>query len=288
MNANPDIRTESVIRPVRRVVRGMPTSDGAGVKLTRLLGSPELPDLDPFLLLDQFGTDRAEDYLAGFPDHPHRGFETVTYMLEGRMRHRDNHGNEGLLVPGSVQWMSAGSGLVHSEMPEQLDGAMRGFQLWVNLPAKDKMRAPRYQEFAPGNIPETTPATGVRAKVIAGRIGEIEGPVRDVAAQPIYFDIALDADAEFEQPLPSGHTAFACVYEGAAVFGDAATPVAAIGLAVFGPGDAVRMRGGKEGARLILVAGKPFNEPVARYGPFVMNTQEEIIQAVEDFRAGRF
>jgi redox-sensitive bicupin YhaK (pirin superfamily) len=288
VNANPEIRTESVVRPVRRVVRGMPTSDGAGVKLTRLIGAPEFSDLDPFLLLDQFGTDRAEDYLAGFPDHPHRGFETVTYMLEGRMRHRDNHGNEGLLVPGSVQWMSAGSGLVHSEMPEQLDGAMRGFQLWVNLPAKDKMRTPRYQEFAPENIPETTPAAGVRAKVIAGRIGAVEGPVRDVAAQPIYFDIALDADAEYVQPLPSGHTAFACVYEGSAAFGDAATPVAAIGLAVFGPGDAVSMRAGKDGARLILVAGRPFNEPIARYGPFVMNTREEIIQAVEDFRSGRF
>ena len=288
MSASPVSTLTPVIRPVRRVVCGLPTSDGAGVKLTRLLGTPELPDLDPFLLLDQFGTDRAEDYLAGFPDHPHRGFETVTYMLEGRMRHRDNHGNEGLLVPGSVQWMSAGRGLVHSEMPEQLDGAMRGFQLWVNLPAKDKMRTPRYQEFAPEDIPETTPAAGVRAKVIAGRIGEVEGPVRDVAAQPIYFDIRLDAGSDYVQPLPSGHTAFACVYEGTTMFGDAATPVAAVNLAVFGPGDAVRMRAGREGARLILVAGKPFNEPVARYGPFVMNTREEILQAVEDFRAGRF
>ena len=288
VNANPQSPTATVIRPVRRLVRGMPTSDGAGVKLTRLLGTPELPDLDPFLLLDQFGTDRAEDYLAGFPDHPHRGFETVTYMLEGRMRHRDNHGNEGLLVPGSVQWMSAGSGLVHSEMPEQLDGAMRGFQLWVNLPAKDKMRTPRYQEFAPENIPEATPAAGVRAKVIAGSIGEVVGPVQAVAAQPIYFDIALDASAEYVQQLPSEHTAFACIYEGSAVFGEPATTVDAISLAVFGPGDAVRMRAGKDGARLILVAGKPFNEPVARYGPFVMNTREEIIQAVEDFRAGRF
>lgn len=288
MNTNSESRIATAIRPVHRVVRGMPTSDGAGVKLTRLLGSPELPDLDPFLLLDQFGTDRAEDYLAGFPDHPHRGFETVTYMLEGRMRHRDNHGNEGLLVPGSVQWMSAGSGLVHSEMPEQLDGAMRGFQLWVNLPAKDKMRTPRYQEFAPEHIPEATPATGVRAKVIAGRIGEIQGPVRDVAAQPVYFDIALDADTEYVQPLPSAHTAFACIYEGSAALGDAATSVAAVSLAVFGAGDAVRMRAGGQGARLILVAGKPFNEPIARYGPFVMNTREEIIRAVEDFRAGRF
>jgi redox-sensitive bicupin YhaK (pirin superfamily) len=276
------------MRAVRRIVRGMPTSDGAGVKLTRLLGSPDLPDLDPFLLLDQFGTDRPEDYLAGFPDHPHRGFETVTYMLEGRMRHRDNRGNQGLLVPGSVQWMSAGSGLVHSEMPEQVDGAMRGFQLWVNLPAKDKMQPPRYQEFTPDRIPQATPADGVRAKVIAGRIGEVIGPVRDVAAHPVYLDIALDGEAEYLQALPPGHAAFACVYEGTASLDAAETPVAAVSLAVFGDGDAVRMRAGKQGARLILVAGKPFKEPVARYGPFVMNTREEIMQAVEDFRAGRF
>ena len=286
-NSN-SLHAEPVIRAVRRVVRGMPTSDGAGVKLTRLLGSSELPDLDPFLLLDQFGTDHAADYLAGFPDHPHRGFETVTYMLEGRMRHRDNRGNEGLLVPGGVQWMSAGSGLVHSEMPEQVDGAMRGFQMWVNLPAQDKMLPPRYQEFAPHSIPEATPAAGVRVKVIAGRIGDVVGPVRAVAAQPAYLDIALDADAEYVQPLPPGHTVFACVYAGTVAFGDAATPVTAVGLAVFGNGDAVRMRAGGSAARLILVAGKPFNEPVARYGPFVMNTREEIVQAVEDFRAGRF
>ncbi len=275
------------LRNVQRVVRGMPTSDGAGVKLTRLLGTPDLPDMDPFLLLDQFGTDRAEDYLAGFPDHPHRGFETVTYMLEGRMLHRDNHGNEGLLVPGSVQWMSAGRGLVHSEMPEQLDGAMRGFQLWVNLPASQKLSEPRYQEFAPEQIPLTTPVAGAQVKVIAGTVNDVSGPITGVAARPLYLDITLAPNVEYVPQIPAGHQAFACVFEGSAKIGEQ-VPVDAISLAVLSDGDAIRLRAGTVGARLILVAGKPFNEPVARYGPFVMNTRQEIMQAVEDFRAGRF
>ena len=164
-------------RVIQRVVKGMPTSDGAGVKLRRVIGQPQLPDLDPFLMLDEFGTDRAEDYIAGFPDHPHRGFETVTYMLDGRMRHRDNHGNEGLLGPGSVQWMTAGRGVVHSEMPEQQEGRMRGFQLWLNLPSRDKMTAPRYQEFGPERIPMATPASGVSTRVIAGQVAEVTGPI---------------------------------------------------------------------------------------------------------------
>jgi len=176
---------------VIRSLRGMPASDGAGVKLTRVIGTPQLDMLDPFLMLDEFGTDQPEDYLAGFPDHPHRGFETVTYMLDGRMRHRDNHGNEGLLVPGSVQWMTAGRGLVHSEMPEQQEGRMRGFQLWVNLPAADKMGEPRYQEFAPDQIPVATPAPGVRIKVIAGQVGDVVGPIQQPATEPLYLDITL-------------------------------------------------------------------------------------------------
>src|SRR5688572_6670768 len=202
-------------RAVTQMLRGMPASDGAGVKLTRVIGQPRLPDLDPFLLLDEFGTDKAEDYIAGFPEHPHRGFETVTYMLDGRMRHKDNHGNEGLLTPGSVQWMTAGRGIVHSEMPEQEQGLMRGFQLWVNLPAKDKMSAPQYQEFGAERIPEAIPAPGVHAKVIAGRVGEVEGPVRQPATDPTYLDVRLDAGASFEHALPEGHNAFAYVYEGA-------------------------------------------------------------------------
>src|SRR5215813_8722520 len=201
-------------RTVRRVVKGMPTSDGAGVKLRRVIGQPQLPDLDPFLMLDEFGTDRAEDYIAGFPDHPHRGFETVTYMLDGRMRHRDNHGNEGVLVPGSVQWMTAGRGLVHSEMPEQQEGRMRGFQLWLNLPAREKMTAPRYQEFGPERIPVVSPAKGVTVKVIAGRVAETTGPISQPATDPTYLDVALEPGAQFVQSLPADYAAFLYVFEG--------------------------------------------------------------------------
>jgi len=276
----------SQIRPVARRLRGQATSDGAGVSLTRVIGSGQLPALDPFLMLDEFGSDRPGDYIAGFPSHPHRGFETVTYMLDGRMRHKDNHGNEGLLTPGSVQWMTAGRGIVHSEMPEQEEGMMRGFQLWVNLPAKDKMGAPAYQEFAPERIPQAQPAPGVTAKVIAGRIGDIDGPVKQPATDPTYFDLALDAGASFEHALPSGHNVFAYVYEGKVASGDA---VADKGdLLVFGEGESVRFEGRAQHSRLILVAGRPIGEPVARYGPFVMNTQQEIMQAVQDFQAGRF
>jgi redox-sensitive bicupin YhaK (pirin superfamily) len=202
------------IRPISRRLRGQATSDGAGVSLTRVIGTGQLPALDPFLMLDEFGSDKPGDYIAGFPSHPHRGFETVTYMLDGRMRHKDNHGNEGLLTPGSVQWMTAGRGIVHSEMPEQEEGLMRGFQLWVNLPAKDKMGAPAYQEFAADRIPELQAAPGVSVKLIAGRIGEVEGPVRQPATDPTYFDIALDAGSVFEHALPEGHNVFAYVYEG--------------------------------------------------------------------------
>jgi len=276
----------SQIRPIAKRLRGQATSDGAGVSLTRVIGTGQLPALDPFLMLDEFGSDRPGDYIAGFPSHPHRGFETVTYMLDGRMRHKDNHGNEGLLTPGSVQWMTAGRGIVHSEMPEQEEGMMRGFQLWVNLPAKDKMGAPAYQEFAPARIPQAQPVPGVTAKVIAGRIGEVEGPVKQPATDPTYFDLALDAGASFEHALPTGHNVFAYVYEGEVASGEA---VAGKGeLLVFGAGEAVRFDGRAQRSRLILVAGRPIGEPVARYGPFVMNTQAENMQAVQDYQAGRF
>ncbi len=275
---------------VLRTIRGTPASDGAGVRLVRVIGGQSLPDLDPFLLLDEFGTDRAEDYLAGFPSHPHRGFETVTYMLDGRMRHKDNHGNEGLLTPGSVQWMTAGRGLVHSEMPEQESGRMRGFQLWVNLPSHEKMTAPRYQEFAPGQIPEVQPAEGVRVKVIAGTVAGTAGPIVQPATDPLYLDIQLDAGTGWDYRLPEGHHAFAYVFEGDMVIGsdDQARPVAPQELAVLGGGDALHMAGGTQGARLILVAGRPLREPVARHGPFVMNTREELMQAFVDFQEGRF
>jgi redox-sensitive bicupin YhaK (pirin superfamily) len=268
-------------------LRGLPASDGAGVRLTRVIGTPQLPDLDPFLMLDEFGTDRPEDYLAGFPSHPHRGFETVTYMLDGRMRHKDNHGNEGVLVPGAVQWMSAGRGIIHSEMPEQQEGRMRGFQLWVNLPAKDKMSARRYLEYGPERFPEATPAPGVRIKAIAGEAGGVRGPIEQPATDPVYLDIGLDAGASWQQPLPSSHSAFAYVFEGA-VRANEAVDIGRGELVVFGEGDAVSFTGAADGSRLILVAGRPLREPVARYGPFVMNTQAELRQAFADFQNGRF
>ncbi len=275
---------------VLRTLRGMPTSDGAGVRLTRVIGTPSLPDLDPFLMLDEFGTDRAEDYIAGFPAHPHRGFETVTYMLDGRMRHQDNHGNEGLLTPGSVQWMTAGRGLVHSEMPEQESGRMRGFQLWVNLPARDKMVEPKYQEFAPERIPLATPATGVTVKVIAGQVGDVRGPIVQPATEPLYLDIALAAGQGWQYLLPDGHNAFAYVFEGDLALGegDAARPLARQELAVLGGGRVLQLQAGAQGARLILVAGRPLREPVARHGPFVMNTREQLMQAFVDYQEGRF
>lgn len=275
---------------VQRTIRGMPTSDGAGVRLTRVIGGPDLPDLDPFLLLDEFGTDKAEDYIAGFPSHPHRGFETVTYMLDGRMRHKDNHGNEGLLTPGSVQWMTAGRGLVHSEMPEQESGRMRGFQLWVNLPAREKMTDPKYQEFAPERIPVVTPEAGVQVKVIAGQVGDTVGPIAQPATDPVYLDIELKPDVAWDYVLPEGHNAFAYVFEGALTVGQGedARPVAAQEMAVLGGGEVLQLQAGAEGARLILVAGRPLREPVMRHGPFVMNTRQELMQAFVDFQEGRF
>lgn len=278
------------VRPVARTLRGLPASDGAGVKLTRVIGTPQLSELDPFLMLDEFGTDRPEDYIAGFPSHPHRGFETVTYMLDGRMRHRDNHGNEGVLVPGAVQWMTAGRGIIHSEMPEQQEGRMRGFQLWVNLPAREKMTAPRYQEYGPERFPEVDVAPGVRVKVIAGEVGGVAGPIVQPATDPVYLDVALEPGAGFRHGLPSGHSAFAYVFEGEATIGDgdAARAVPARELAILGPGDLFVAEGRAAGTRLILVAGRPLREPVARYGPFVMNTQAELRQAFDDFHAGRF
>ncbi len=273
-----------------RKVRGLPTSDGAGVKLTRVIGGPDLPDLDPFLMLDEFGTDRPEDYLAGFPSHPHRGFETVTYMIDGRMRHKDNHGHEGLLTPGSVQWMTAGRGLVHSEMPEQESGRMRGFQLWINLPARDKMSAPKYQEYAPERIPVVRPAAGVTVKVIAGTVDGVSGPIAQPATDPVYLDIALAPGADWAFDLPDGHSAFAYAYEGGVDIGDGgnARPLDAHELAVLGGGGRLQLKAGAAETRLILVAGRPLREPVAKYGPFVMNTKQELMQAFVDYQEGRF
>jgi redox-sensitive bicupin YhaK (pirin superfamily) len=287
MNAQASV--VSTPRAVIQTLRGQPASDGAGVKLTRVIGQPRLPDLDPFLLLDEFGTDKPEDYIAGFPEHPHRGFETVTYMLDGRMRHRDNHGHEGVLEPGAVQWMTAGRGIVHSEMPEQREGRMRGFQLWMNLPAKDKMTAPNYQEFDAARLP-VVDDTGLSVKVIAGSLNGATGPVKQPATDPIYMDIRLDAGVDFALPVPSGHSAFVYVYEGGLSVGASpqAATIHAQELAVLGDGSEIRLSGRAPRTRAILVAGRPLREPVARYGPFVMNTREELHQAFSDYQAGKF
>ena len=277
-------------RSVSRIVRGQPVSDGAGVKLNRIIGQRDLDMLDPFLMLDEFRSDQADDYLAGFPNHPHRGFETVTYMLAGRMRHGDNQGNSGLLSPGSVQWMTAGRGIVHSEMPEQEDGLMWGFQLWVNLPASDKMTAPRYQDIAPERIPMVEPEAGVCVRVIAGTLRDVVGPVSGVATEPVYLDISLQPAARFDVPLPLDHSAFAYVYDGAlAVVSETDTKTIERGeLAVLEGGDHVRIAAGDVATRLILIAGKPLKESVAKYGPFVMNTPEQIVEAIRDFQTGNF
>lgn len=277
-------------RSVARVLQGLPASDGAGVKLTRLIGQPALDRLDPFLLLDEFRSDDPGDYIAGFPSHPHRGFETVTYMLAGRMRHRDTAGNEGLLLPGSVQWMTAGRGLQHSEMPEQEDGLMWGFQLWVNLPAKDKMTTPRYQDIPPQDIPERALAGGGQVRVIAGAYDGTHGPVQAPGTEPLYLDVSLPAGASFDAAVPDGHHAFVYPFVGAvSVAGDVREATLQRGqLGVLGDGAGVSVQSKDGEARFLLVAGRPLNEPVARYGPFVMNTQEQIREAFDDFRAGRF
>jgi redox-sensitive bicupin YhaK (pirin superfamily) len=301
----------SARRRLSRLSAGLPTADGAGVKLTRFMGTAAQPPIDPFLMLDAFGTERPQDYIAGFPPHPHRGFETVTYMLKGRMRHRDNHGGEGLLVPGSVQWMTAGRGIVHSEMPEQVEGEMRGFQLWVNLPAKDKMQAPRYQDIAPERLPEleldatgavlarraggvapqrSAPASMAAVKVIAGHFRGADGPVQAEATQPLFLDIDLAPGALLAVPVPQGHNAFLQVLAGrVGVLSDADGDAVGAGqLGVLGDGDHAALLAGADGARLILVAGRPIGEPVAWHGPFVMNTPAEIRQAIADYQAGRF
>jgi redox-sensitive bicupin YhaK (pirin superfamily) len=274
-------------RHITRRIHGTDTSDGAGVKLKRVIGQPGLDMLDPFLLLDEFRSDSAGDYIAGFPEHPHRGFETVTYMLAGHMQHQDNHGNRGDLTPGSVQWMTAGRGILHSEMPQQENGLMWGFQLWVNLPAQDKMTAPRYQDIGPERIPTVHPADGVTVKVIAGELAGATGPVEGIATAPVYLDIALEPGAQVAIPLPAGHHAFAYVFDGseAEVAGER---LGRSELAVLSDGDRLRLAGRDAPARVLLVAGRPLDEPVARYGPFVMNTPEQIHEAIADFRAGRF
>jgi redox-sensitive bicupin YhaK (pirin superfamily) len=267
------------------VIPSQATSDGAGVKLRRCIGTATLPLVDPFLMLDEFRSDQAGDYIAGFPDHPHRGFETVTYMLAGAMEHRDSVGNHGRLSAGSLQWMTAGRGIVHSEMPRQESGLMAGFQLWVNLPAARKMDPPRYQDIPPEAVPVVTPADGVTVKVLAGALGEVEGPVRGIVTAPLMLDVALAPGASLEVPVPPGHAVFTYVFEGSVGFGGP-TPVTRGYTVLFGEGDRVAASSAS-GGRFLLLAGQPLREPVARYGPFVMNTEAELQQAFADYRAGR-
>lgn len=289
---HPATHEDPIKRTVLRVIRGRPATDGAGVELNRVIGQPDLPMLDPFLLLDAFRSDRPGDYIAGFPPHPHRGFETVTYLLAGRMRHKDNAGHEGVIESGGVQWMTAGRGIVHSEMPEQEQGLLEGFQLWVNLPAKHKMDAPAYQEHAANLIPEEVRRSGARVRVIAGRSSEgTRGPVVQPLTEPLYLDVDLPAGVGFSEALPARHNGFLYIVFGSVLVEDAeghAIRLVRDDLAVLSHGGQVTVQADDSDARFLLVAGRPLNEPVARGGPFVMNNQAEIRQAYADFEAGRF
>lgn len=284
------IQTQGVnkARGVERVVTGQYVMDGAGVKINRVLTSTLQRRLDPFLMLDAFGSDKAGDYIAGFPEHPHRGFETVTYMLAGRMRHRDSAGNEGLVTNGGVQWMTAGRGVIHSEMPEQNEGLMEGFQLWLNLPAKDKMMAPWYRDIPNEQVPRFTLDSGTTVQVIAGASHGVSGAVHREGTEPLYLDIELPEGAIFEQALPAGHNAFIYVFRGEAVVGGKGVPQTRMAIFDNAEGaDGVVIKAAKP-TRLLLIAGRPLKEAIAQYGPFVMNTQAELQQAVEDFRSGKF
>jgi quercetin 2,3-dioxygenase len=275
-------------RTVENIVTGQQVTDGAGVRINRILTQAQQRRLDPFLMLDIFRSDDPKDYIAGFPNHPHRGFETVTYMIAGRMRHHDNAGHEGLLQNGGVQWMTAGRGIVHSEMPEQEDGTMEGFQLWLNLPAADKMATPWYRDFQSAEIPEFTTPDGITVRVIAGESQSRQGAVARPVTEPLYLDLHLPAGSRFEQPLPPGHNAFLVVYRGEVeVAGRKVRERQMAILANSADADRVIVEAAKP-AKAILIAGKPLDEPIVQHGPFVMNTHEEIVAAIKDYQGGRF
>jgi len=283
--------TEFNNRSVYHIVSGLATSDGAGVQLTRYIGSPDVEDLDPFLLLDFFESDNPNDYIAGFPSHPHRGFETVTYLLAGKVRHKDSTGREGILEAGGIQWMTAGRGIIHSEMPEQEHGRLAGFQLWVNLPAKRKMCQPAYHEYSATEIPVEVRNDSTTVRVITGSTDRKTcGPVTGIDTDPLYFDVTLSPKSDFREALPPNHAAFIFVIEGTVRLLSSKTndSIDAKQLAILGKGDHVAVTVDGSGARFLLVAARPLNEPIARYGPFVMNTRSEIDQAIHDFNSGRF
>jgi redox-sensitive bicupin YhaK (pirin superfamily) len=283
---------DSQSRKVLEIIEPQRVMEGAGVRLKRSIATRRLDYLDPFLLFDHFGSDNPDDYLAGFPMHPHRGIETVTYMLAGVVRHRDSMGNSGAIRAGDVQWMTAGRGILHEEMPQTRQGEMAGFQLWVNLPAKLKMTPPRYQEITSHLIPEINREDGVNMRVIAGTVDGVHGPVTEIAANPTYLDVSIPPNGSFSQPIERGHSAFAYVFEGEGTFGITdegdGESVSYPKLVVFDDGDYVKVRATKQPVRFLLVSGKPLYEPIARYGPFVMNTREEIQQALRDLQNGTF
>ncbi|MFV9475426.1 pirin family protein [Advenella sp. RU8] len=275
-------------RKVEHLVVGQPTSDGAGVKLTRVLTQNLQRRLDPFLMLDNFGSDNANDYIAGFPDHPHRGFETITYMIAGRMKHRDSAGNEGLLENGGVQWMVAGKGVIHSEIPQQEEGVMEGFQLWLNLPARNKMTQPWYRDIKAEELPKFRTHEDVNVTVISGSSHGVTGAVTREVTEPLYLDLHMPTGSRFAQPLAATHNAFAYVYRGEVTIAGKAVPVQRMAiLDNNAQADGVVIEASAD-ARVLLIAGQPLNEPIAQYGPFVMNTKEELYQALQDFRDGNF
>ena len=274
-------------RQLEHIVAGQPTSDGAGVQLTRVIAQELQQRLDPFLMMDQFGSDNPDDYIAGFPNHPHRGFETITYMIAGRMKHNDSGGNEGILENGGVQWMTAGSGVIHSELPQQEEGTMEGFQLWLNLPASDKMCAPWYQDFQADDLPQLTTPEGVKVIVIAGESHGAASTVQRQVTQPLYLDLHMPAGSRFEQPIPEGHHAFVYVYRGKVLVGGQAVGTQRLGILAQTPGsDGVVLETSVD-SKVLLIAGKPLHEPIVQYGPFVMNTQEQIFQALRDMQSGK-
>ena len=288
MNPEPSTPQPTVSRPrrVERLVSGQATSDGAGVKLTRVLTQDLQRRLDPFLMLDAFGSDRPDDYIAGFPDHPHRGFETVTYMIAGRMLHRDSAGHEGLLESGGVQWMTAGRGLIHSEIPQQAQGVMEGFQLWLNLPGRDKMQPPWYRDFKADELPTRVTQEGVTVIAIAGSSHGLAGAVTRAATEPVFLDLHLPAGSRFEQPLPVDHNAFVYVYRGELRVAGQPVPSRRMAILANEAGsDGVVLEADVD-ARALLIAGRPIGEPIVQHGPFVMNTPEEIRQALADYRQG--
>ncbi len=276
------------IRNVSQIVTPIRVLEGAGVLLKRSIATRTLDYLDPFLLLDHFGSDDPSDYLAGFPMHPHRGIETVTYMLAGRVNHKDSLGNHGTISGGDVQWMTAGRGIMHEEMPKPYEGKMEGFQLWVNLPARLKMTSPRYQDIASENIPEIDLPDGVKVRVIAGYLGNASGAVTDIYADPTYLDVSLPVNGSFNHSVHAGHTVFAYLFRGKGLFGATSIQAEAPQLVIFEDGDIVNVQASEEGARFLLVSGLPLGEPIARYGPFVMNTRAEIEQTLAELSNGTF